>query len=133
MGKLFSGKVRWLINIFIIILVGFTLFLVTVYNDSIKQLTAKQFNIYAGKVLGDMISLPETQAVNPKEKQRELLTYAVIAVRNGAINTAIPLTNQLMQVRIGDIINSYSQIKRFSQDTQSIRKIVMEKLREFAK
>src|SRR3989344_7789488 len=128
MGKLFSGKVRWLINIFIIILVGFTLFLVTVYNDSIKQLTAKQFNIYAGKVLGDMISLPETQAVNPKEKQRELLTYAVIAVRNGAINTAIPLTNQLMQVRIGDIINSYSQIKRLSQDTQSIRKIVMEKL-----
>lgn len=132
MEKLFSGRVRWLVNVFVIILLGFLLFLVTVYNDSLKQLSTKQFNTLAKKVLGEKVVFPETKAENPKEKQRILLTQVVIAVRKNVEKTVQPLAKQALQIRIGDIINSYSQIKRLTQDTQSIRKIVMEKLREFA-
>lgn len=133
MGKLFSGKARFLLNIFIIILVGFTLFLVTVYNDSIKQLTAKQFNIYAKKVLGEQVVLPEAKAVNPAKKQRELLTQVIIVVRQNVKDTVEPFVKQALQIRIGDIINSYSQMQRLAHDTQALRQIAINKLKELTK
>lgn len=132
MGKLFSGKVRWLINIFVIILVGFALFLITVYNDSLKQLSAKQFNLYAKKVLGEKVVLPQVDGGNPKEKQRALLTQVLIAVRQNTKAAADPFIKQALQIRIGDIINSYSQVKRLTQDTQSLRQLAIDKLRKLA-
>ena len=132
MGKLFSGKVRWLINVFVVLLVGFVLFLATIYNDSLKQLTAKQFNIFTRKVLGEKVVFREVEAGNPKERQRILLTQAIIAVRQKVKGTVDPLAKQLLQIRIGDIINSYSQVKRLSQDTQAMRKIAIDKLKKLA-
>ncbi len=122
-----------LVNIFVILLLGFMLFLVTVYNDSLKQLSAKQFNLYAKKVLGEKVVIPEVEAEKSKEKQEALLTQVVIAVRQNT-NTAVgPIIKQILQIRIGDMINSYSQVKRLTQDTQNIRQIVLDKLREVAK
>ncbi len=132
MDKLFSGKVRWLINIFIILLLGFMLFLATIYNDSLKQLTAKQFNTYTKKVLGEKVVLPEIKAGNPTEQQLALLTQVVIVVRQNMKETVEPFAKQALQIRIGDIINSYSQVQRLAHDTQALRQILMDKLRKLA-
>ena len=133
MGKLFSGKARWLINIFVVILVSFTLFIITVYNDSLKQLSAKQFNTLAKTVLGDAVVFPETKAANPKEKQRVLLTQVIITARQNVEKTVQPLAKQILQIRIGDLINSYTQIKRLTQDTHVLRELTIDNLKKLAR
>ena len=92
----------------------------TLYSESIKTFVLSELSSSGSQVLG--------------ANTQELKKYSVSKQVNAEItNTLNAGRKQLMQVKIGDIVNSFSQAQKIVHDVSSLQQAIRQQLQNLAK
>ncbi|HUD44307.1 MAG TPA: hypothetical protein VMR41_02060 [Patescibacteria group bacterium] len=103
----------------IVFLLGLVVF-ATFYSDSIKSFVFKQLQSSGAKVLG-----ASTNGIPNSSLSKEV---------NKEVNsTAVSVRNQVMQIKIGDIVNSFSQTQKIVHDVSGLQSTVRAELQKLSK
>jgi len=112
-----TGFVRSIVVIFLLlgIVVGSTM-----YSDQIKKFIISELKTSSSQVLG----------ANTKELNKYSVTKQV---HKEAQTTLDHGKQQLMQVKIGDIVNSFSQAQKVVKDVNGLQQTIHQQLQNLAK
>lgn len=109
-------------NIFVIVFLLGLVLVATIYTDSIKKIAFDVLHIKSDKVLGMKVF---GDTIDPEKKQQE-----VSEMVKGVVNQQVELAKQqLLNIKIGDILTTLQQSKKIVHDVGVAGEFVQQQIK----